>query len=77
MRSPGQLTPMLLSGLPGKMQRGNSNVGSEKMQPRHISYYMPSKSKHNNFTRRGTVVRMNLSFAHDLASFVSMVDGKI
>lgn len=77
VRSSGQLTPVLLGDFPRNMQRKNSNVGSETMHPRHIFHHLPSKSKHNNFTRRGTVVRMHLPFAHDLASFVSMVDGKL
>ncbi|KAL5971598.1 hypothetical protein TSMEX_000632 [Taenia solium] len=77
MRSSGQLTPVLLGAFPRKMQLENSNVVPETMPMRHIFHHLPSRSKNDNFTRRGTVVLMHLPFAHDLASFVAMVDGKV
>ncbi|VDM26638.1 unnamed protein product [Hydatigera taeniaeformis] len=77
MRSSDHLNPVSQGVSSGNMQHIKSSVVSEAMQPQEVLNYMPSKSKYDNFTRRGTVVRMHLPFAHDLASFISMVDGKM
>ncbi|KAM7540763.1 hypothetical protein Aperf_G00000030035 [Anoplocephala perfoliata] len=46
-------------------------------QPPDVFVHMPVSSETNNFIRHGSTVSMHLAFAHDLASFISMVDGKI
>uniref|UniRef100_A0A5K3ERX6 Calpain catalytic domain-containing protein n=1 Tax=Mesocestoides corti TaxID=53468 RepID=A0A5K3ERX6_MESCO len=68
---------MLITGLQKHRENSNSSRRRLKRYQDDIFKVMPTKSKHNNFIRQNTVVRMHLPFAHDLTSFISMVDGKM
>lgn len=63
--------------LDDKKPSKNDVVENVEEQPPDIFVHMPVRSETNNFIRHGSTVTMHLAFAYDLASFISMVDGKI
>ena len=73
----GQPAPSPRGPPPQQLEEENNKIGTGLFSTHDIFNDMPSTSLYHNFDRRHTVVRMHLPFAHDLASFISMVDGKI
>lgn len=76
VRPPPQPAAASPGALPQKVEEENK-IGTGTINTHDIFNDIPTTSKHHNFDRQRTVVRMHMPFAHDLASFISMVDGKI